>query len=193
MCCRDWLGGNKLYCVKIAQKALIKAAKGIRAALLLGFGALLCAFYLNVQNAPLKRVTDDDISYMEIEGSEISYTVDLYNSVTGQKVGEISDKIYFDERLNFDLFYVPCEKEIGELCEGPVLLFWARYINKKHPVALKSSVYFTEDGPRHMPPDHPYFNKLKRKVLRRFCRLTEFCLKEKYDGLGLKIPYFNFN
>ena len=49
------------------------------------------------------------------------------------------------------------------------------------------TVYFTEDGRRHMPPDHPYFNKLKRKVLERFCKLTEFCLKEKYDGFGLEI------
>jgi hypothetical protein len=161
--------------------------------LVFGFGALLGVFYLNVQNAPLRRVTADDISYMEIEGSEISYTVDLYNSVTGLKAGDISDKVYFDERLNFDLFLVPCDKEIGELCDEPVLLFWARYINKKHPMPLRSSVYFSEDGPRHMPPDHPYFNKLKKKVLKRFCRVTEFCLKEKYDGFGLEIPYFDLN
>lgn len=161
--------------------------------LVFGFGVFLCALYLDIQNAPLKRVTTEDISYMEIEGSEISYTVDLYNSVTGLKVGDISDKVYLDERLNFDLFYVPCDKEIGELCDEPVLLFWARYINKRQPIALRSSVYFTEDGPRHMAPDHPYFNKLKRKVLERFCRLTEFCLRKKYDGFGLKIPYFDLN
>lgn len=161
--------------------------------LVLGFGVFLCTFYYHLENAPLKRVVGDDISYMEIEGSEISYTVDLYSSITGVKVGEISDKVYFDERLDFDLFYVPCDKEIGELCEEPVLVFWARYISKKEPIPLRSSVFFTEDGPRQIPPDHPYFNKLKKKVLERFCKLTEFCLKEKYDGFGLKIPYFNFD
>ena len=172
------------------KKTILRA---IRAAMVFGLGVFLCAFYFKLQNAPLKRVTGDDISYMEIQGSEISYTVDLYNSVTGAKVGEISDKVYFDERLNFDLFYVPCEKEIGDLCEDPVLLFWARYINKKEPIPLKSSFYFTEDGSHHMPPDHPYFDKLRRKVLERFCKVTHFCLKEKYDGLGLKIPYFDLD
>ena len=150
-------------------------------------------FLLQTAKRPIKTSNWDDISYMEIEGSEISYTVDLYSSITGVKVGEKSDKVYFDDRLDFDLFYVPCDKEIGELCEEPVLVFWARYISKKKPIPLRSSVFFTEDGPRQMPPDHLYFNKLKKKVLERFCKLTEFCLKEKYDGFGLKIPYFNFD
>tara|TARA_R110001599_G_scaffold189710_4_gene384517 strand:- start:1553 stop:2083 length:531 start_codon:yes stop_codon:yes gene_type:complete len=175
------------------RRFLQAISSAMKVALLFGFGVLICAFYLHMQNAPLKRITPDDISYMELEGSEISYQIDLYSSLTGRLVGSITGTVYFDARLNFDLFYVPCEKEIGDLCEDPVHVFWARYIHKKSPIPIVSTQYFTEDGRRHMPPDHLFFKKLKRKVLQHFCKGTEFCLRKEYDGLGLKIPYFDFN
>ena len=176
----------------IAERKIL-ISKIVKMLILCAFGAALCSFYIQLRDAPLKRVTEDDISYMEMKGPEISYVVDLHNSSTGQQIGSVADIVYFDPRLNFDLFFVPCDKELGDLCEEPVHIFWARYIHQKSPVPLRSSQYFTEEGRGHLPPNHAFFKKMKKKVLEHFCRRTEFCLKEKYDGLGLKIPYFDLD
>ena len=156
-------------------------------------GAMMCCTYIALFRAPVRAVTLGDISYLELAGPEIRYDIDLHNSATGTHFGTVSDVLFFDPRLNFEIYHVPCEKEIGDLCAAPPAVFWARYIHKKHPLELKSTQYFTEDGAHELPPEHPFFLKLKKEVFNHFCRKTELCAERKKDGLGHKIFNFDFN
>lgn len=148
----------------------------IKSIALFVLGAMLCCVYMAIFRAPVRAVTPEDISYAELSGPEIRYDIDLYNSATGMWVGTVSDVLFFDPRVNFEIFYVPCEKEIGELCEAPPAIFWARYVHKKQPMEFKLTQYFTEDGAFNLPPDHPFFSKLKKEVFNHFCRKTQLCV-----------------
>lgn len=153
--------------------------------------AALLFFY--VSNAPVRAPSIDDISYMEIYGGQIDYQVDLYNSITDNFVGRISDTAYIDERLNFDLFVVPCDKEIGDLCEDPPLVFWARYMHQKEPISLRSMSYFTPEGGFEMQAGDVFFGKLKNYVFEHFCRKTNLCTERKKDGNRYEILDFNLD